>query len=53
MAGKSDYLENKFIDWFFRGQSFTAPTTTYVAMLTAAPATLAAVLKSAAAATRV
>lgn len=37
MAGKSDYLENKFIDWFFRGQSFTAPTTTYVAMLTAAP----------------
>lgn len=37
MAGKSDYLENKFIDWFFRGQTLTPPTTIYVALLTAAP----------------
>lgn len=37
MAGKSDYLENKFIDWFLRAQSFTPPATTYAALLTAAP----------------
>lgn len=37
MAGKSDYLENKFIDWLLRGQSFTAPTNVYVGLLTAAP----------------
>ncbi len=37
MAGKSDYLENKFIDFLLRGQSFTAPTNVYVALLTAAP----------------
>lgn len=34
---KSDYLENKFIDWLLRGQSFTAPTNVYVALFTAAP----------------
>jgi len=37
LAGKSDYLENKFIDWLFRGQSFTAPSSIYVALLTSAP----------------
>lgn len=37
MAGKSDYLENKFIDWLLRAQSFTAPATVYVGLLTAAP----------------
>ena len=47
MAGKSDVLENKFIDWFFRAQAIgiagasaaagTGPTSLYVALLTAAP----------------
>lgn len=37
MAGKSDYLENKFIDWLLRAQSFTAPANVHVALLTAAP----------------
>lgn len=37
MAGKSDYLENKFLDWLLRAQSFTAPANVYVALLTAAP----------------
>lgn len=47
MAGKSDVLENKFIDWFFRAQAIgitgasaaagTGPTALFVALLTAAP----------------
>jgi hypothetical protein len=37
MAAMSDYLENNFIDWLLRGQSFTAPTNVYVALFTAAP----------------
>ena len=47
MAGKSDFLENKFIDWLLRGQAIgitgasagagTGPTNTYIALLTAAP----------------
>lgn len=37
MAGKSDYLENKFIDWLLRGQTFTPPVTAYIGLLTAAP----------------
>ena len=37
MAAMSDYLENKIVDWLIRGQSYTAPTTIYVALLTAAP----------------
>jgi hypothetical protein len=37
MSSKSDYLENKFLDWLLRGQSFTAPTNVYIALLTAAP----------------
>jgi hypothetical protein len=37
MAGKSDYLENKFIDWLLRGQTFTAPTNVYIGLYTAAP----------------
>ncbi len=37
MAGKSDYLENKYLDFLFRAQTFTAPATIYVALLTAAP----------------
>lgn len=37
MAGKSDYLENKLIDFLFRGQTLTPPASLYVALLTAAP----------------
>jgi hypothetical protein len=37
MAAMSDYLENKIIDWLFRGQSFTPPVTMYVALFTANP----------------
>jgi hypothetical protein len=36
MAGMSDYLENKLIDFVFRGQTFTPPTTLYVALFTTA-----------------
>ena len=36
MAGFSDYLENKLIDFLFRGQSFANPVI-YVGLLTAAP----------------
>jgi hypothetical protein len=32
----SDYLENKLIDHVFRGQTYTAPTTIYVALFTSA-----------------
>lgn len=37
MAAMSDYLENKIIDWLFRGQAFTPPTTLHVGLLTSAP----------------
>lgn len=37
MAAMSDYLENKIIDWFFRGQTFTPPAGLHVGLLTAAP----------------
>lgn len=37
MSAMSNYLENKLIDEIFRGQAFTAPTTLYVGLLTAAP----------------
>lgn len=37
MAALSNYLENKLIDWLLRGQAFTPPATTYVALFTAAP----------------
>ncbi len=37
MAGKSDYLENKFLDYLLRAQAFSAPATTYVALFTATP----------------
>lgn len=37
MAAKSDYLENKIIDWLLRGQAFTPPATVYVALFTSAP----------------
>jgi len=37
MAAMSDYLENKLIDWLIRGQAYTAPTSVYLGLLTAAP----------------
>jgi len=47
MAAMSDFLENKLIDWLFRGQAIgitgasaaagSGPTNLYVALLTAAP----------------
>jgi len=37
MGAKTDYLENKIIDWLLRGQSFTPPTDVYVGLFTAAP----------------
>jgi len=37
MGAKSDYLENKLIDFLFRGQSYTPPATLYVGLLTSAP----------------
>lgn len=37
MAAMSDYLENALLDHVFRGLSYTAPTTLYVALFTAAP----------------
>jgi len=37
MSAKSDYLENKLTDFILRGQTFTPPATTHVALLTAAP----------------
>lgn len=33
MAGVSNYLINKEVDWELRGQTFTPPTTTYVGLL--------------------
>lgn len=37
MASMTNYLENKIIDWLFRGASFTPPAALYVALFTAAP----------------
>ena len=37
MAAMTDYLENKIIDWLFRGQAFTPPATIHIGLLTAAP----------------
>lgn len=35
MANMSNYLENKLIDFLFRGVSYSAPSTLYVALCTA------------------
>lgn len=37
MAAFSNYLENKLVDFIFRGQAFTPSSTMYVGLLTAAP----------------
>lgn len=37
MSAMSDYLENKLVDHLFRAQTFAAPATLHVGLLTAAP----------------
>lgn len=37
MGAKADYLENKLLDFFLRGQAYTPPATVYVALFTASP----------------
>lgn len=37
MAHKSNYLENKLTDWYWRGQAFTPPSTHYFALFTVSP----------------
>jgi len=37
MAGKSDWLENKILNYIFNAGSFTPPTNVYVALFTVAP----------------
>lgn len=37
MAAMSDYLENKIVDWLFRGQTYTPPAGLFIGLLTAAP----------------
>lgn len=34
MSAMSDYLENKLIDFVFRGQTYTPPTNTWIGLLT-------------------
>ncbi len=42
MASMTDYLENKLIDFLFRGQSYVPPGSWYIGLLTAAPSDSAA-----------
>lgn len=37
MANMSNYLENKLVDFLFRGVSYSPPSTLYVALCTAGP----------------
>lgn len=37
MAGMTNYLRNKLIDWFHRQKTFTPPTDHYVALVTSTP----------------
>jgi len=37
MTAKTDYLEDKIIGHMFRGTPYTAPTTLYIGLFTAAP----------------
>lgn len=37
MASMSNYLENKLVDYLFRGVSYAPPATLYIALCTAAP----------------
>lgn len=42
MSGMTNYLRNKIVDWFHRGQSFTPPATMYVRLCSTAPTAAAA-----------
>lgn len=42
MAGFTNYLRNKIIDWLLRGKSFTPPTNVYVQLVSTAPNAAAA-----------
>ena len=37
MAGMSNYMRNRIIDWFHRGQIFTPPSTVYLELCSTAP----------------
>lgn len=37
MAALSDYLENKLIDFLFRGQAYSPPATLHIGLMTALP----------------
>ena len=37
MAGMTNYLRNKLIDWFHRGQTFVPPTTVYFTLVSTTP----------------
>lgn len=37
MASMTDYLENKLVDFLFRGGAFSAPANLYIALYTTAP----------------
>lgn len=37
MAALTNYLRNKLVDWFHRGQTFTPPATAYVNLTSTAP----------------
>jgi len=37
MANMTNYLENKLVDFLFRGVSFSPPSTLYIALCTASP----------------
>jgi len=37
MAGMTNYLRNKCVDWFFRGVAFVPPTTLYLRLCSTAP----------------
>ncbi len=41
-AGLTNYLRNKLIDWFHRGQAFTPPATIYIALVKTTPTAAAA-----------
>lgn len=37
MAGMSNYMRNKIVDWFHRGQAYTPPATVYIELCSTAP----------------
>lgn len=37
MSGMTNYLRNKVVDWFHRGQSYTPPATMYVRLCSTTP----------------